>query len=54
MKLEDLKKKEDKTNMSMRVTKKYRDEVTKFCDDNEINVAEFMRYAVTKVMKDEK
>ena len=56
MKLADLKKttNAEKTNMSTRVDIAFRDKVTKFCKKNEISIADFMRYAMVKVMKDEK
>ena len=58
MSLEDFKSKKPKkavmTNMSTRVTVSYRDEVKEFCAKHEINMADFMKYAMSKVMEDEK
>jgi len=55
MSLKDLKNnRTEKTNMSTRVDVAFRDKVNKFCKKNEISVADFMRYSMEKVMKDEK
>ena len=57
MKLADLRSKKDKTvvmtNMSTRVEASYRDKVKEFCDEHGVTMADFMKYAMDKVMKDE-
>jgi hypothetical protein len=55
MSLKDLKNNTvEKTNMSTRVDVAFRDKVAKFCRKHEITIADFMRYSMEKVMKDEK
>ena len=55
MKMEDFKNKSvEKTNMTTRVTSKYRDTVTEYANKHDLTLAEFIRYAIAKVMEDEK
>jgi len=54
MSLKDFKKiKEDKINMTVSVPKKFKDKFAAVAEKHDMNVAELMRYAMSKVIDEE-